>query len=61
MESRLLIGGELVAGEGPELSVENPFTETTLAAVRAPVAGPARCRAGHRDRGLPHLGRDARR
>ncbi len=36
MESRLLIGGERVAGEGPELRVENPYTEATLATVRTP-------------------------
>lgn len=36
METRLLIGGELVAGEGAEIAVENPFTEATLATVRGP-------------------------
>jgi acyl-CoA reductase-like NAD-dependent aldehyde dehydrogenase len=28
--SRLLIGGERVAGSGGELAVENPYTEQTL-------------------------------
>jgi betaine-aldehyde dehydrogenase len=31
METRLLIDGELVAGTGAALSVENPFTEETIA------------------------------
>ena len=34
-ETRLLIGGEQVAGEGEPLDVENPYTEETLATVRA--------------------------
>jgi acyl-CoA reductase-like NAD-dependent aldehyde dehydrogenase len=29
METRLLIGGERMPGDGPELAVENPFTEET--------------------------------
>jgi betaine-aldehyde dehydrogenase len=33
IETRLLIGGELVAGEGSPLAVENPFTEETVATV----------------------------
>lgn len=33
METRLLIGGEQVAGDGPPLAVENPATETTITAV----------------------------
>lgn len=33
METRLLIGGELTAGEGPSLAVENPATEATIAEV----------------------------
>jgi len=33
METRLLIAGEQVAGEGPGLDVENPYTQTTLATV----------------------------
>lgn len=33
METRLLIGGEQVPGEGPELAVENPATEETVAQV----------------------------
>ncbi len=33
METRLLIGGELVAGDGTELTVENPFDESTVAMV----------------------------
>ena len=31
METRLLIAGELVAGSGAPLSVENPFTEAEIA------------------------------
>ncbi len=33
VETRLLIGGELAPGSGPELEVENPATEETLATV----------------------------
>jgi acyl-CoA reductase-like NAD-dependent aldehyde dehydrogenase len=36
METRLLIGGELVAGDGPPLPVENPYTLDTLAEVGLP-------------------------
>jgi betaine-aldehyde dehydrogenase len=39
METRLLIGGEQVAGEGPALEVENPATEDTVATVGTPSAG----------------------
>ena len=35
-ETRLLIGGELVAGDGAGIEVENPFTEQTIATVNAP-------------------------
>jgi acyl-CoA reductase-like NAD-dependent aldehyde dehydrogenase len=35
-ETRLLIGGEQVAGTGSALEVENPFTEETLASVALP-------------------------
>jgi acyl-CoA reductase-like NAD-dependent aldehyde dehydrogenase len=35
METKLLIGGELVAGEGATLAVENPATEETVAEVGA--------------------------
>jgi acyl-CoA reductase-like NAD-dependent aldehyde dehydrogenase len=35
-ETRLLIGGERVAGEGAELEIENPYSEETLATVRVP-------------------------
>ena len=38
LETRLLIGGEQVAGEGDSLSVENPFTESELASVGLPSA-----------------------
>jgi acyl-CoA reductase-like NAD-dependent aldehyde dehydrogenase len=38
LETRLLIRGEQVAGDGAELEVENPFTEETLASVRVPSA-----------------------
>jgi acyl-CoA reductase-like NAD-dependent aldehyde dehydrogenase len=37
-ETRLLIGGEQVAGTGPALAVENPATEETLASVPLPSA-----------------------
>jgi acyl-CoA reductase-like NAD-dependent aldehyde dehydrogenase len=37
-ETRLLIDGEQVAGEGPPLEVENPFTEETVATVATPSA-----------------------
>jgi acyl-CoA reductase-like NAD-dependent aldehyde dehydrogenase len=36
LETRLLIGGEQVAGDGAELDVENPYTEATIATVGAP-------------------------
>ena len=36
METRLLIAGEQVAGEGPGLDVENPYTQTTLTTVALP-------------------------
>ena len=39
METRLLIGGELVAGEGPALAVEDPFKEVQLAEVGTPDLG----------------------
>lgn len=52
----MLIGGELVAGDGAALTVENPFTESELASV--PVASPeqvsaaiAAARAASRDWG----------
>ncbi len=32
---RLLIGGELVAGDGPQLPVENPADERVLATIGA--------------------------
>ncbi|HEX2467506.1 MAG TPA: aldehyde dehydrogenase family protein [Solirubrobacterales bacterium] len=35
-ETRLLINGEQVAGDGPPLVVENPFTEETVATVSTP-------------------------
>src|SRR6476469_6592813 len=34
METRMLIAGELVAGSGASLSVENPFTELELASLQ---------------------------
>ncbi len=37
-ETRLLINGEQVAGEGEPLSVENPYTETEIASVGLPSA-----------------------
>jgi len=37
-ETRLLIGGEQVAGEGPGLGVENPYTEKTIVTVGTPSA-----------------------
>ena len=33
IQTRLLIGGELVDGAGPEIEVENPFTEEIFASV----------------------------
>src|SRR4029079_3006030 len=36
MDTRLLIGGERVAGNGPELAVEDPAREETIAAVGTP-------------------------
>jgi acyl-CoA reductase-like NAD-dependent aldehyde dehydrogenase len=36
METRLLIAGEQVAGEGPGLDVENPYTQATAATVALP-------------------------
>jgi len=36
LETRLLINGELVAGGGEPLSVENPYTEEEIASVAAP-------------------------
>lgn len=36
METRLLIGGELVAGDGAALDVENPFSEGTVASFATP-------------------------
>src|SRR4051812_3293156 len=38
METRLLIGGEQVAGDGADLPVENPATEETVATVGLPSA-----------------------
>ncbi len=38
IETRLVIGGERVGGEGGEIAVENPFDESTVATVRAPSA-----------------------
>ncbi|HEU4941644.1 MAG TPA: aldehyde dehydrogenase family protein, partial [Gaiellaceae bacterium] len=38
IETRLLIAGEQVAGDGAPLSVENPFTESELASVGLPSA-----------------------
>ena len=36
LETRLLINGEQVAGDGAKLEVENPFTEGTIETVREP-------------------------
>lgn len=36
VETRVLIAGELVAGEGEPLEVENPFDEQTVASVALP-------------------------
>jgi acyl-CoA reductase-like NAD-dependent aldehyde dehydrogenase len=38
METRLLVGGERVAGDGEALPVENPYTETELGTVGLPSA-----------------------
>jgi hypothetical protein len=40
METRLLIAGEQVPGDGGRLSVENPFTESELASVGLPSSRP---------------------
>jgi acyl-CoA reductase-like NAD-dependent aldehyde dehydrogenase len=39
IETRLLIGGELVVGSGEPLDVENPFSEETVATVALPDSG----------------------
>ncbi len=36
LETRLLIGGELVSGNGSALEVENPYTEGTIASLATP-------------------------
>src|SRR5918996_5990860 len=36
IETRMLIGGERVAGDGEGLAVENPYTEETVASVATP-------------------------
>ena len=36
VETRLLVGGELVGGDGEALSVENPYTEEEIARVATP-------------------------
>jgi acyl-CoA reductase-like NAD-dependent aldehyde dehydrogenase len=38
METRLLIAGEQMAGDGTALDVENPYTQSTLATVALPSA-----------------------
>ena len=58
METRLLIRGEQVAGEGPTLAVENPATEETLTELGT--ASPEQLDAaiaGARE-AAPRLGRD---
>ena len=44
METRLLIGGELVEGDGARLEVEDPAREEVLATVGTPEIGRASCR-----------------
>ena len=34
LETRLLVGGEMLAGEGAEIAVENPFSEETISTLR---------------------------
>ena len=36
IETRLMIGGERVAGDGDAIEVENPYTEQTIASVATP-------------------------
>ena len=36
LDTRLLIKGEQVAGEGPPLEVENPYSEEVIATVETP-------------------------
>ena len=61
METRLLIRGEQVEGQGAPLAVENPATEEHLVEVGARLPRPARRRRGRRPRGRAGLGVDARR
>ena len=61
----MLIGGELVAGDGPPLEVENPFTEETIASVGTPSEeqlgrGPRRRRRGGSRMGAGTRGRPRR-
>ena len=56
METRLLIRGEQVAGEGAALAVENPATEETVAEVGCSVGGAARRRDRRRARGRARVG-----
>ena len=56
LETRLLVGGEQVAGDGGAMEVENPYTESTLASVALPSgeqvdAGIAAARGAARDWG----------
>ena len=52
LETRLLIGGEQVAGDGAAIEVENPFTEETIATVGAPSAEQLDAAIARRPRGL---------
>ena len=63
-ETRLLIRGEQVTGDGERLDVENPYTQETIASVELPSdeqVDAAIAAAREAARGLgPHAGRRAR-
>ena len=60
VETKLLINGERVAGQGgPSLEVENPFTEEPVATVGSASRGAARRRDRGRARGFRRLGAHA--
>ena len=61
METRLLIRGEQVAGDGAALEVENPATEETLAEVGLPSPEQLDAAIAAAREAAPGLGGDARR
>ncbi len=56
METRLLIGGELVAGDGPQLAVENPYDESTVATIGAASAEQVAAAVAAADEAAPAWG-----